>query len=220
MYLSRILESIMDGDSERTENLTRMALKCNMPPDEIVEKALIPAINDIGSKFYTDELFIPAILVSSRAVQASLRILKKDGYVLRRKKNFHKKNIKVLIGTVAGDIHDIGKNIISMLMEAKGYEVIDAGIDVTPEDFLDHIQKYKPDVLALSALLTSTMISMRHTIKLLAEKDLRASVRIMVGGGPVTKEFAQIIGADAYTDDAISAVAWLDAYYATTMDII
>jgi 5-methyltetrahydrofolate--homocysteine methyltransferase len=170
-----------------------------------LNEALIPAMDEVGEKFKGSEIFIPEVLKASRAMHGGLRILQdrvKGGDLVKR-------SGRILIGTVAGDLHDIGKNLVSMFMDASGYEVINLGIDVPTEDFVWAVRKQKPQVLALSALLTTTMPAMQDTINALQKAGLREKVKILVGGGPVTGKFAEEIGADGYAYDARSAVEWL-----------
>lgn len=206
MHLSLIASALRAGDTAEVRRLTSEALDAGHAPEQILNEALIPAMDKIGEEFKGSEIFIPEVLKASRAMHGGIRILQGrfSGADLSLR------NVRVLIGTVAGDLHDIGKNLISMFMEASGYEVTNLGIDVPTEDFVWAVRKHKPRVLAMSALLTTTMPAMQDTIDELKKAGLRDKVKILVGGGPVTQKFADEIGADGYAYDARSAVEWLD----------
>jgi len=168
---------------------------------EIIDGALVPAMDTVGEKFQKNEFFIPELLVAGRAMEACMKILQpllSAGDVKPRG--------TVLIGTVKGDLHDIGKNIVSAMLKGAGFEIIDIGTDVPPAKFADEVAARKPDVLGLSALLTTTMRAMKDTIEELKRKGVRDSVKIMVGGAPLTQQYADEIGADAYGRDAADAV--------------
>lgn len=206
MILSMVAAALKAGDTGEVRRLTARALEEGCPPVQILIEALIPAMNEVGRKFKGSEIFIPEVLKASRAMHGGIRILHSRLAGGAREKN----PVRVLIGTVAGDLHDIGKNLVSMFMDAGGYEVINLGIDVPTEEFVWAVRKHKPAVLAMSALLTTTMPAMQDTINALKKEGLRDKVKILVGGGPVTKKFADDAGADGYAYDAGSAVEWLN----------
>ncbi|MHB9095555.1 MAG: cobalamin B12-binding domain-containing protein [Eubacteriales bacterium] len=205
MYLSQIATSLREGDTGEVRRLTVEALERRYPPERILNQAFIPAMEDIGKKFRGSEIFIPEVLRASRAMHGGIRILQ-DKF-LRQVRD--EKPVRVLVGTVAGDLHDIGKNLVSIFITTKGCEVINLGIDVPTEEFVWAVRKHKPQVLAMSALLTTTMPAMQETVQALEQAGLRDNLKILVGGGPVTKQFAEEIGADGYAYDAKLAADWV-----------
>jgi 5-methyltetrahydrofolate--homocysteine methyltransferase len=180
---------------------TQAAIDVNTPADQILNQDLIPAMAEVGRLFEEGEFFVPEMLISARAMQAGLNLLKPllvDSGV--------EPVGKVAIGTVKGDLHDIGKNLVAMMLEGAGFEVIDLGTDVTPEAFVETI-KSGTNILGLSALLTTTMPAMEATIKAVEDAGIRDQVKIIIGGAPVTKEYADQIGADGYSADASRAAS-------------
>jgi 5-methyltetrahydrofolate--homocysteine methyltransferase len=204
LFLPRISDALKDGDAEEVRRLTLEALKNGVSPERIMNEGLLAAMDEIGKKFKANEIFIPDVLMSSRAMHAGLRMLRKRFYNAEGKKH-----VKVLIGTVAGDLHDIGKDMVIMFMGVKGIEVINLGIDIPAEEFVAAVKKHKPQILAMSSLLTTTLPAMGKTIEALEKAGLRDKVKILVGGGPVTKKFAEEIGSDGYAYDAKSAAEWV-----------
>ncbi len=196
-----LAEGIMKGDENIVEAEVNKALNEGAEARDILVKGLIGSMSVVGKRFGAGEMFLPEVLVSAHAMHQGLNIVKpllaEAGQKAMR---------KVVIGTVEGDIHDIGKKIVGLLLEGNGVEVIDLGVDVKAETFAQAIEEHKPDILGMSALLTTTMLNMRKTIGLLEEKGLREKVKIIVGGAPVTEKFAKSIGADAYGPEAGSAV--------------
>lgn len=199
--IAEIQEGLMEGDAQLVKKKTEQALAHGIDAKYIVQHGLVPIMKIIGQKFRSGELFIPDVLMSSRAFHASLYVLRP--YLVNTR--LSSKGI-ILVGTVAGDLHDIGKNMVTMMLQGAGYTVIDLGIDVPTDNFIDAIIEHKPDILALSALLTTTMGELGEVVKKLKERGLRHQVKIIVGGGPVTPEFAMGIDADAYATDAYNAV--------------
>jgi 5-methyltetrahydrofolate--homocysteine methyltransferase len=200
MSLEKINQAIIDGDAETTTAEVSAAIKDGALAGEILHKACIPAMIEVGRLFESNEIFVPEMLVSARAMQHALDLLRPhllEGDL--------KSAGKIVIGTVSGDLHDIGKNLTCIMFEGAGFEVIDLGTDVAPETFVQAVQENKPDIVGMSALLTTTMPSMEKTIKALQEAGLREQVKVMIGGAPVTEEYAKKIGADAYAPDASSA---------------
>ncbi|MFC1995296.1 corrinoid protein [Chloroflexota bacterium] len=187
--------------------LTRSALENNIPPEIIITEALTAGMQVVGEKFFTKEYFIPDMLASAEAVGAAMDILKP----ILEAANIETKG-KFTIVTVKGDIHDIGKNIVAILLKGAGYEVNDLGIDVPTEKIIEFIKKEKPDFLGLSALLTTTMIEMGVVIEALKQNSLRDKVKVLIGGAAVSEEFAKEIGADAYCVDGFEAIKVLDAF--------
>ncbi len=205
MAFSRIVAAVMEGQAGDVRRYTTDALAQGYPAEEIINKALLPAMELIGQQFKKNEVFIPEVLLTARAVKAGIYALR--GQFVPAQTN--KKPVRILIGTVAGDLHDIGRSLVGMFLNIKGFEVINLGIDVPPEQFVWAVRQYKPDVLGLSSLLTTTMPAMLETIEALKKAGLRDRVQVLIGGGPVTKTFAERIGADGYAYDAKSAAEWV-----------
>jgi len=181
---------------------TEEALAENRDPQELINGAMIPAMNEAGQKFECEEYFVPELLLAARAMKGSLALLQP---LLAA--SGAKPVGRVVIGTVKGDLHDIGKNLVSSLLEGAGFKVIDLGADVPADKFVAAVQNEKPDLICMSALLTVTMPSMKATIEALNSAGVRDTVKIMIGGAPVTAEYAAEIGADGYADNASSAVS-------------
>lgn len=199
--LNNISEALQRGDAEKVEELVKKSLEENLAPKKILEDGLIKGMGIIGAKFKKNEVYVPEVLIAARAMHAGMNILKpkliETGV----------KNIGVVaIGTVKGDLHDIGKNLVKMMLEGAGFEVIDLGIDVSVDKFVEAVKEHKPNIIAMSALLTTTMVNMPEVIKALEAAGLREKVKIMIGGAPITQNYADQIGADGYSPDAASAV--------------
>jgi 5-methyltetrahydrofolate--homocysteine methyltransferase len=201
-YIKEIQEGLIEGDAEVVKNLTEQALNMGISADVIMANALIPMMEEIGNEFRNGNIFIPEVLMSSRAMHASLYVLKP---LIVESKIKRKKGL-VIIGTVAGDLHDIGKNMVSMTLQGDGYEVIDLGIDVPASSFVSAILRYKPDVLAMSALLTTTIGEMRYVTQSIVNEGIRDRIKIVVGGGPVTQDYVEEIGANGYGKDVFGAI--------------
>jgi 5-methyltetrahydrofolate--homocysteine methyltransferase len=199
--LAIIQNAIYEGDAQSAKEITETALKIGYSTDAIIKQALFPPMKEMGEKLKNGEIFIPEVLMSSRAMHASM-------YALSPIISHHKGMQKgvVVVGTVAGDLHDIGKNLIAMILRGSGFTVIDLGIDVTKEEFAKAIKPYRPDILAMSALLTTTMCELKNVIDYLSDKGIRSPVKIMVGGAPVTFDYAREIKADVFTNDMFQAV--------------
>lgn len=200
-HLNEIRNSLMGRDNVRIVRLIQDALQDGILPEIIVDQALISGMDEVGRRFRSQEIFVPEVLLAARAMRAGMNVLKP---LLSDAKA---EGIGTfLIGTVKGDLHDIGKNLVAMMMEGAGFKVIDVGIDVPAEKFISAIEQHRPNILGLSALLTTTMPQMEAIIGALKEADLRDNLPIMVGGAPVTQAYADRIGADGYAFDAASAV--------------
>ncbi len=199
--LSSISEALIKGDANKVKKLAEAALKKGVKPIDIINKGLISGMSVVGEKFKKNEFYVPEVLIAARAMHAGMDMVKP----LLSKSEIAAAD-KVVIGTVKGDLHDIGKNLVSMMLEGGGFKVIDTGIDVSPEKFTQAIKESKAPILALSALLTTTMTSMKDTIQALKKAGLRKDVKVMVGGAPLTQKYADEIGADGYAPDASSAV--------------
>jgi corrinoid protein of di/trimethylamine methyltransferase len=198
--LVQISEALQKGRAKIIKELVPKALEEGIPAREILEDGLLAGMNIIGAKFKNNEVFVPEVLVAARAMNTGTEILKP--YLAES--NVQSKGT-VCLGTVKGDLHDIGKNLVRMMFEGKGLDVIDLGVDVAPEVFIQTAIEKNCDIIALSALLTTTMPVMGEIVKKAEEAGIRDKVKIMVGGAPVTDQFCQSIGADAYTADASSA---------------
>ena len=195
-----ISSAVQRGKRKEVAPLVEQALEQGCDPNEILNEGLISAMSIIGDKFSAGEVFVPEMLVAARAMSAGTELLRP----LLAEEGAEPLG-KAVIGTVQGDMHDIGKNLVRMMIEGKGFEVEDLGVDVSPEQFVDYIQNNDVDIVCLSSLLTTTMPNIGVTIKAIEEAGLRDSVKIMIGGAPVTQAFADEVGADAYTADAGSA---------------
>jgi 5-methyltetrahydrofolate--homocysteine methyltransferase len=197
-------QAILEGDRDAVAKLVSVALEAGVEAPAILDQGLLPAMDVVGKRFGTKEMYISEVLLSARAMHAGLALLKP---ALAKSNTHSGPKPVVVLGTVKGDLHDIGKNLVAMMLEAGGFEVVDLGTDVGPDKFLRAIRERRPSVVALSALLTTTMRTMRQTIEELRRSDIMDGVKIMIGGAPVTQEFADTIGADAYASDAPAAVA-------------
>lgn len=200
MSLEAIYEAVLNGDAKQTEAEVKAALEANVSASDILHKACIPAMDEVGRLFEIGEKFVPEMLISARAMQTALNILKP----LLAQVDI-KATGKVVIGTVAGDLHDIGKNLVSMMLEGAGFEVVDLGTDVSTKEFVNAVYENRPDIVGMSALLTTTMPAIADTINALTEAGVRDQVKILVGGAPITQEFADKVGADGFAPDAGSA---------------
>ncbi len=199
--LSKLYEAILTGDSKTAVAITKEALAAGADPLEIVTKHMVPAMDEAGRRFECEDYFVPELLLAARAMKGALELIRP----LLAERGTEPVG-RVVIGTVKGDLHDIGKNLVSSMLEGGGFEVVDLGADVSPEKFVQAVRDRKPDLVCLSALLTVTMPSMKTTIQALKDAGLRDCVRVVVGGAPVTEQWAHEIGADAYGANAASAV--------------
>lgn len=193
--------AVINGDRQKTTEITETLINQGSKAMEIFQNGLIPAMDIVGKKMKNNEFFIPEVLISARAMQGAMEILRPlivDSGI--------KPIGKVVIGTVKGDLHDIGKNLVIMLLEGAGFQVIDLGIDVSAENFIKKIVEEEADILALSAMLSTTMQQMKVVIQTLEQASLRSKVKVMIGGAPLTKSYAEMISADGYATDANEAV--------------
>ena len=198
--IEEIFKSVVEGNAPGTETGVEAALQAGLPAGEIMQKGLVAAMDEVGRRFEAGEFFVPEMLISARAMQSGLTLLKPQLV-----KSDVKAAGRVIIGTVKGDLHDIGKNLVGIMLEGAGFEVIDLGTDVPPERFVAEAQNGNVDLISLSALLTTTMADMESTIQAVKEAGLHDRVKVMVGGAPVTEAFASQIGADGYGPDASAA---------------
>ena len=200
MSLEKLYQAVMEGDAGEAASQVEAALAAGVPPSDILNKGCIAAMGEVGELFEEGEMFVPEMLIAARAMQAAMSLLKPhlaEGEIVSAG--------KVIIGTVAGDLHDIGKNLVGMMLEGAGFEVIDLGTDASADDFVAAVQEHSPDLIGMSALLTTTMPSMTKTVEGLTEAGLRDQVKVLIGGAPVTQQYADKIGADGYAPDASSA---------------
>jgi 5-methyltetrahydrofolate--homocysteine methyltransferase len=192
--------AVIDGDKDGARVAVQDALAKGRAPSELLNGVLIPAMTEVGERFERQEYFVPEMLVAARAMKEALTILKP-----RLQASDVKPVGRILLSTVRGDLHDIGKNLVAIMMEGAGLEVIDLGVDVTPDKVVAAVKEKSPDIVGLSALLTTTMPAMRETVEALKKAGLREQVKVIVGGAPVTEQYAASIGADLYAPDAASA---------------
>jgi 5-methyltetrahydrofolate--homocysteine methyltransferase len=200
MEIKDLLEAVIEGDADGVQNSVQVLLDSGTAADVILQQGLIDAMQEVGKRYEEGEFFVPEMLIAARAMQAGLALLKPylaDSGVAS--------SGKVAVGTVKGDLHDIGKNLVAMMLEGAGFEVVDLGTDVGPEKFMEVVRN-GVDVVGMSALLTTTMNNMQDVIEAIDDMGMRDKVKIVVGGAPVTEDFAQQIGADGFAPDASSAV--------------
>lgn len=199
--LDRLYDYTLDGEDEHVVKLTREGLAMGMTPMKLLFEALIPALEEVGRLFEIGEYFVPEMLVAANAMQAAMEILKP-----LLAETGAKPIGRFVMGTVKGDIHDIGKNLCNVMLEGAGFEVIDLGVNVPPERFVEAIRQHQPGAVGMSAFLTTTMPMCQVNIEAIAEAGLRDQVKVLVGGAPVTQEFADRIGADGFAPDATATV--------------
>jgi 5-methyltetrahydrofolate--homocysteine methyltransferase len=200
--IAQIKDAVIAGKHKDIEAMTEKSLREGLSVDDLINNAFIAAMDIVGQRFGEGEIFVPEMLVSARTMKKGLEIIKP----LLQKSGSQSKG-KVILCTVKGDLHDIGKNLVAMMLEGAGFEVIDLGVDATVESVLQKINEIQPDILGLSALLTTTMPEMKKVIEELITQGIRDRIKVMIGGAPLSNEFAQNIGADAFGKDAAEAVA-------------
>ncbi|HHY86479.1 MAG TPA: cobalamin-binding protein [Verrucomicrobia bacterium] len=192
--------AIIDGDASAARAITKQALAEGMDPLELVQQYMVPAMNEVGRRFECSEYFVPELLLSARAMKSALELIR-PGLAATDLPSAG----RVVIGTVKGDLHDIGKNLVAAMLEGGGYDVIDLGVNVDPQRFVEAVKDKRPQVVALSALLTTTMPAMKATIDALEAAGVREQVKVLIGGAPVTQHYAEEIGADGYGETAANA---------------
>ncbi len=200
--LKQLYDAVVNGDAKQTQSLTQQALAEGVDPLKLVNEYMVPAMDEVGRRFEANEYFVPELLISARAMKASLELIR-PLLVARGDKPIG----RVAIGTVKGDLHDIGKNLVASLLEGGGFEVIDLGVNVSPEKFIETVKSKDANIVAMSALLTTTMPSMKTTIDALKQAGIREKVKVLIGGAPITQKYADEIGADGFSENAVGAVA-------------
>lgn len=200
--LEKIYNAVIDGDRAEVETGINAALQAGIKPEDILQNGLITAMGEVGKRFEEGEFFVPEMLIAARAMQSGLKILK-PLLVADEVKPVG----RIVIGTVKGDLHDIGKNLVGMMLEGAGFEVFDLGTDVSAEKFIEAVKQHNPQLIGLSALLTTTMPGMKATIEALKTAGLKNGVKVLIGGAPVTEAYSNEIGADGYAADASHATS-------------
>ncbi|MBA7713463.1 Methionine synthase [subsurface metagenome] len=201
MDLKEIADNLIKGKAPEVKELVQRAIDEGEDVEKVLNEGLVAGMSVVGAKFKANEFYVPEVLIAARAMKSGMGILRPI---------LAEKNIKgigtVVLGTVRGDLHDIGKNLVAMMLEGAGFEIIDLGVDVSPEKFIETAKEKKADLVGLSALLTTTMPSMKDVVKAVADSGLKDKVKVMIGGAPLTQSYADEIGADGYAPDAASAV--------------
>lgn len=199
--LEQLAKELFAGNAKGVAELTNKALAEGLKPSEVLNDGLIKGMNEVGVKFKANEIYVPEVLIAARAMKAGMEILKP-----KLIESGVEPVAKMIIGTVKGDLHDIGKNLVAMMMEGAGFEIIDLGIDVPAEKFIQAVKEINPQVVGMSALLTTTMVQIKENIKAFQDAGVRNNVKVLIGGAPVTQKFTDEVGADGYAPDAASAV--------------
>ena len=196
-----LYDAILNGDAKKARAATEAAIAAGVLPMALIQESMVPAMDEVGRLFECEEYFVPELLLAGRAMKSAMELLKPLLSAAGQRMA-----VRIVIGTVKGDLHDIGKNIVASMLEGSGFEVIDLGTDVSPENFVSAVEERKPQVVCLSALLTVTMPAMKLTIDALKTAGLRTQVKVLVGGAPVNSQYAKEIGADGYSENASGAV--------------
>lgn len=206
-----LYQAILDGEAKLARSLAEEAVAKGADPQSLVDEQMIPAMDEVGRLFECHEYFVPEMLIAARAMRSALEVVQTRLALAQTQSKG-----KVVIGTVKGDLHDIGKNLVAAMLQGGGYQIFDLGTDVPPEKFVKAIEEHNAAVVALSALLTTTMPEMKNVIEALVNAGIRQRVKVLVGGAPVTEEFARQIGADGYGDTAVAAVGLTRRLTSTT----
>jgi len=201
MNFEELSKSVLAGKINDVKSVTQTLIDEGKNPLEIINHGLIAGMNIVGMRFKNGEMFVPEVLMAAKAMGVGIDMVKP----LIADKDMPSSG-KIVLGTVKGDLHDIGKNLVGMMLESGGFTVVNVGIDISPEQFVAFIKEYNPDIVAMSALLTTTMLHMRDTIELIKEEGLKDKVKVIIGGAPISQDFANEIGADGFAPDAASAV--------------
>jgi 5-methyltetrahydrofolate--homocysteine methyltransferase len=210
--LKSLYKAVLGGDAKAAHAITQQALGEGVDPLKLVNEYMVPAMDEVGRRFETNEYFVPELLISARAMKASLDLIRP---LLTARGD--KPVGRVAIGTVKGDLHDIGKNLVASLLEGGGFEVIDLGVNVSPEKFIATVREKGANIVAMSALLTTTMPAMKTTIEALKQAGVRDKVKVIIGGAPITRKYAEEIDADGYSENAVGAVALVKQAVAQTL---
>jgi corrinoid protein of di/trimethylamine methyltransferase len=200
--LKKLHDAILEGDATAAHEITEKALAAGVDPMQLVNDHMIPAMGEVGRRFECNEFFVPELLIAARAMKSALSLVRP----LLAASGTQPAG-RVAVGTVKGDLHDIGKNLVAAMLEGNGFEVIDLGVNVSPEQFIASVREKGANVVAMSALLTTTMPAMRTTIDALKQAGVRDQVKVLIGGAPITQKYADEIGADGYSDNAVGAVS-------------
>jgi corrinoid protein of di/trimethylamine methyltransferase len=199
---NELYDAILNGNTKKAHAATEAALAAGVLPMDLISGSMVPAMDEVGKLYEAEEYFVPELLLAGRAMKSAMELIRpllvSSGQKLA---------VRVVIGTVKGDLHDIGKNIVASMLEGSGFEVIDLGADVSPEAFVAAVKERNPQIVCMSALLTVTMPAMKTTIAALESAGVRTQVKVMIGGAPVTSQYAQEIGADGYSENASGAVS-------------
>ncbi|MBN2357257.1 corrinoid protein [candidate division KSB1 bacterium] len=205
--LQELCENVIAGNAPKCEALTADALDSGLSAADVLNDGLVAGMNVVGEKFKNNEFYVPEVLIAARAMKAGMKVLRPKLV----EAGVEPKG-RLIMGTVKGDLHDIGKNLVAMMMEGAGFEVIDLGVDVAPDKFIAAAQEHHAQIIGMSALLTTTMLNMKDTIETLKSQGIRDTVKVIIGGAPVTQNFADEIGADGYSADAASAIDLVKAF--------
>ncbi len=200
--LKRLYEAVLSGDAKAAVEVTKSALEAGVDPQKLVTEQMIPAMDEVGRRFECNEYFVPELLIAARAMKGSLELLRP----ILAERGVQPTG-RVVIGTVKGDLHDIGKGLVAAMLEGGGFEVVDLGVDVPPEKFVAKAKESNADIIAVSALLTTTMTGMKSVVQAVHEAGLKEQCKVIIGGAPVTQQYAETIGADGYSSNAAGAVA-------------
>lgn len=199
--LQNLHDAILKGDAKTAKSVTEQALASGVEPLKLVQEFMVPAMGEVGRRFECEEYFVPELLLSARAMKSALELIRP-----RLVASGVQPTGRVVVGTVKGDLHDIGKNLVAAMLEGGGYEVVDLGVNVTPEQFVAAVKEKGAQIVALSALLTTTMPAMKSTVEALKQAGVRDQVKVLIGGAPISQRFADEIGADGYAESAAGAV--------------
>lgn len=199
----KMTQAIIDGDSDESAHLAELAIEQNIPPLEAINQGYVPGIKLVGSEFSCGNMFLPELVMAGEAMKSAIAVLEPE---MARQGTSRQIEGRVVIGTIQGDIHDIGKTLVATMLSANGFEVYDLGVDVPVTRFVEKAREVNADIVGMSALLTTTMVTQRDVIEALEDSGLRSKVKVIVGGAPVTRQWAAEIGADGYSEDAVGAV--------------
>ena len=198
---AELYDAILHGNAKKAEEVTKAALAAQVDPSELVQKYMIPAMDEVGKRFECNEYFVPELLIAARAMKLSLALI-----TPQLAQSGAKSAGRIVIGTVQGDLHDIGKNLVASMLEGGGFQVVDLGVDVSPQRFVEAAKEQEGSIVALSALLTTTMTVMKTVVEALEKAGIRDKTKVLIGGAPITQSYADEIGADGFSDNASAAV--------------